>query len=682
MGGVRIVDMPDLGAPTDVASLVGELAGSGRFLLPALRTYFGATVAAGLTAEITARKRNTVSVLDFAGVVGNGVNDDTVGFQNALNSRYSAVAIKGGAVDVPAGYNFRVGNISVPPGVTLQGPYPSGPGAPGLANFSPPYGTLSSLRLMAGTTITLDGGGAISGLFIAPDGMTFQQTTSAGFAGTAITVAGDDVVVEKCMIMGFVQGITSTNFSRLRLRDLNLDCLGGVYVNNSTDVCHFDRIQLWPYATISQAGTDTLRRSGYGIRMVSCNDDSRLTDCFTYGYAEGFSIESCIGTVMTSCAADSTNVGIGIGFNIVGGATEIQLIDCDSSAQQIGYNITPTIAADTLVTVTNCAAWSSSAHGILIDTPAIGDVTIRGGSVSGSVNGITIGSAVSRVDIDGVRFEGITAASAITVNVASSRVRIGPMCNFGTNGAGTNGVAAGANLTIPVVASASAITLPPNAAMVSISGTTGIGTINGGWAGRIVNLIFAGTTCPVFSTFTGAAGAIRLAGNLSIVASTGSTLVLIHNGTQWHQIGGSPDANIDVLGTLTNDTAAAGQVGELITSTLPQASASALSNNTGQNITSINLTAGDWDVNGSVGLVVSSSLTSAQAWVSAVSNTPPGLTGGFAILTATIGSGTLLPTGTARISLASAATVYLGVQTSFASGTCSGYGFIRARRVR
>ncbi len=41
IGGVRIVDMPDLGAFTDSSSVVGEHAGSGRFSAVALRSYAG-----------------------------------------------------------------------------------------------------------------------------------------------------------------------------------------------------------------------------------------------------------------------------------------------------------------------------------------------------------------------------------------------------------------------------------------------------------------------------------------------------------------------------------------------------------------------------------------------------------------------------------------------------------------
>ena len=39
LGGIRIVEMPGIGAVTDDSSVVGEHAGSGRFGAIALRTY-------------------------------------------------------------------------------------------------------------------------------------------------------------------------------------------------------------------------------------------------------------------------------------------------------------------------------------------------------------------------------------------------------------------------------------------------------------------------------------------------------------------------------------------------------------------------------------------------------------------------------------------------------------------
>src|SRR5574337_1898836 len=54
----------------------------------------------------------------------------------------------------------------------------------------------------------------------------------------------------------------------------------------------------------------------------------------------------------------------------------------------------------------------------------------------------------------------------------------------------------------------------------------------------------------------------------------------------------------DILGTTTNDDAAAGYIGEVISSNIAVGSAVSLSSGTIANITSISLTAGDWDVYG------------------------------------------------------------------------------------
>jgi hypothetical protein len=51
-----------------------------------------------------------------------------------------------------------------------------------------------------------------------------------------------------------------------------------------------------------------------------------------------------------------------------------------------------------------------------------------------------------------------------------------------------------------------------------------------------------------------------------------------------------------IPGTATNDDAAAGKLGEIISSNIVVGSAVSLTTNTPANITSLSLTAGDWDV--------------------------------------------------------------------------------------
>ena len=97
IGGVRIVDMPDLGAVNNASSLVGERAGSGRFSATALRAY--------------------VSPSTVYGAVGDGVADDTAAIQAAIDS----LAAYGGSIFLPPGV-YRISTaLKMRPGVTLQG---------------------------------------------------------------------------------------------------------------------------------------------------------------------------------------------------------------------------------------------------------------------------------------------------------------------------------------------------------------------------------------------------------------------------------------------------------------------------------------------------------------------------------------------------------------------------------
>lgn len=142
-----------------------------------------------------------------------------------------------------------------------------------------------------------------------------------------------------------------------------------------------------------------------------------------------------------------------------------------------------------------------------------------------------------------------------------------------------------------------------------------------------------------------------------------------------------------IIGTTTNNNAAALSVGEIITSTVLVASQVSLTTNTSANVTSISLTAGDWDVQGNVVFNAAGTTTTSfiLAWVSQTSATPPTLpAGGASQLTLTFATGQVsaLPTGTLRFSLSGTTTVYLEAFATFSVSTMGAYGVIRARRIR
>ena len=145
---------------------------------------------------------------------------------------------------------------------------------------------------------------------------------------------------------------------------------------------------------------------------------------------------------------------------------------------------------------------------------------------------------------------------------------------------------------------------------------------------------------------------------------------------------------IPVQGTNTNDSAAAGYVGELIESEILVAGEVALTTATNANITSISLTAGDWDVWGSV--VVSPAAGTIPAiirgWISTTSATLPTIPnkGADFLLQITLPASETqqFPIGQRRLSLSGTTTVYLSIRVNFTVSTCGAYGYIGARRVR
>lgn len=185
-------------------------------------------------------------------------------------------------------------------------------------------------------------------------------------------------------------------------------------------------------------------------------------------------------------------------------------------------------------------------------------------------------------------------------------------------------------------------------------------------------------------------------GQILIGNTTGNTLakatltpaagVSITNGTGSITIGTVPG---QLPGEPSNAAATAGNIGELISSTIASGSAVSLTTGTPANVTSISLTAGDWDVwinaryTGGATTQVTNVLASIND-TSATLDTTPGRIGSlFANGNAVFNTSTLdVPVGAARISLASTTTIYFVAQALFTTSTCSAYGVINARRRR
>lgn len=144
----------------------------------------------------------------------------------------------------------------------------------------------------------------------------------------------------------------------------------------------------------------------------------------------------------------------------------------------------------------------------------------------------------------------------------------------------------------------------------------------------------------------------------------------------------TPSTTAGIIGTTTNDNANAGSFGEFIAQQNPSAS---LSTGVTANVTSITLTAGDWDVEGNVEYVAAAGTSIAQC-VTAVTSTsatiPSAPARSVGNYSAPAGNSQSQVAPILRFSISSTTTVYLVANSTFGGGTLTASGFIRARRVR
>lgn len=484
----------------------------------------------GTRFRLVSARPGTVSVKDF-GAKGDGTTDDTTAIQAALNS----LGATGGTVVVPNGMKCLVdNNLTIPVNCHLVGPH-SFVGTPG-SNASAPYGNMGGALLVNSTkTITINSGASIRGLLIYRKGMTFPAANSSAFAGTAITIGGDDAAVASCLVMGFNKAIYSSGYQRQKIEYLLHDNLNGIEITNCADIAYISNCHAWPFSNIGVGGSYTnITRSGKAYYLHDLCDWAKVTDCFSWGYATGFQVTSANSVTLLGCGADNAysggplNTG-SVGFYISGTSTDTTLDNCQAAAQE-AQGVYVNTAGGVQTKITNLSVWGgdSGTDGILIDS---GDVTVLGGIMRSQNNGIRVTSTGMRVFVDGTRFETMLN-KPILASTPSSLVFLGDSIDY-SNFTGSPAP----SLLCQSVASAASVVLPNSGSTFNITGTTSFGTLGHGWAGREVTLIFA-ASLTVFNG-TGAVTNMRLDGGSNFSAAAGSCLTLRHNGVQWYEVGRS-----------------------------------------------------------------------------------------------------------------------------------------------
>lgn len=265
-------------------------------------------------------------------------------------------------------------------------------------------------------------------------------------------------------------------------------------------------------------------------------------------------------------------------------------------------------------------------------------VAVNNGTVNGTTSWLET-ATVNNIGTDPILFSQFTFApgafllvannlSELTVTAATARANLG--------------LTAAAIMTLPVS--------PANGGTGVNNGSSTI-TLGG-------SLTFSGA----FTT------AFTVTGNTALTLPTSGTLLT----------GAQPTINQpNIVGVTNGSNAAAGSVGEIISSVIASGAAVSLTSNTPRNVTSILLTPGDWDISGNVTFLSSGGTTITIAWCSLTSATLPDAS----LFTEGNGSSGLF-TPYLRVNVTINTTVFLSCRATITSGSCSGCGGIYASRVR
>lgn len=200
----------------------------------------------------------------------------------------------------------------------------------------------------------------------------------------------------------------------------------------------------------------------------------------------------------------------------------------------------------------------------------------------------------------------------------------------------------------------------------------------------VLKLVAADNSGDTITTITNASQAA--ARTYTIPDAGNNASFVMTEGTQ--TINGSKTftTNCPIKGTTTNDSAASGYIGEYVESVI--STFQTITNNvTSQNLTSISLTAGDWDVTGMVTFTINgSNIDMCYAGISLYSgSTDTDRVQGKNWLQTrepNVYVNTSVTIANYRISISSTTTVYLKVYAEFTSGNPKALGTISARRVR
>jgi hypothetical protein len=381
------------------------------------RDTLGVSEGANQTNFVHVEDYGAVGDADSGGTVG---TNDTTAFQNAIN----AVNTAGGGIVYFSKRHLIDSTLTIKANVTLMGPV-SRPNTQ-RPNTTASYDDLQGvLYVNSAGTISMNYDSRLAQCYIIRKGLVTpfadQAAATAGiaaFAGTAVSITDHGVAVDDVLILGFALAITSdaaNDPSRLRISHVNFDCTAGILIDGNFDISDVFRCHGWPFLTASRGFTDeTSARSGTAYATGEQYDWGKFTNCFSYGYAIGFDINSADNVQLIGCGADYNGslASTSVGFKINAGSGEAVLIACQAAAQGTGFHIENGFSASQagVVKMHGCSSWGTDTTAVDIVT---GRAIITGCSFRAGTTGIAAAATAGALTITGNEFDTLTTPLSI-----------------------------------------------------------------------------------------------------------------------------------------------------------------------------------------------------------------------------------------------------------------------------
>lgn len=375
-------------------------------------------------------------------------------------------------------------------------------------------------------------------------------------------------------------------------------------------------------------------------------------------------------------------------------AVETDLVSAQQGAGSVAANIALKAVDSTVVHVTGTESIAGAKT--FTDPITQNDTTnqlVLGVTRTVTVNAPTPASASRTVTIPDQGTDYSVVATEGTQTINGAKTFTDPITQNDTTNQLVLGVTRTVTISAPTPASASRIvTLPDQGTDYSVVATEGAQTINGAKTfadpitqNDITNQLVLGTTRTVTISAPTPASTSRVitlpdqGADYSVVATAGTQTI---SGTKTF------DGQLIGKGTTTNDNAASGYIGEYISSVVSAANFS--STGTYGDLTSISLTAGDWDV--SVNFAFQRNTASWSDFEIGISTTAGN--SGTGLVAADNRADFINSAGITninfvsavipsyRMSLSATTTVYLKYVATYTVAAPSGLGRLSARRVR